>query len=56
MNEQAAEAMNSLTIFEARVLHASIGYVCICGNGQMVKCCPENEAEDAEELRTQHGY
>lgn len=56
MSEQGAESMNSLTIYEARVLHAQCGFVTIIGNGQVTTVCYENEAEDAEELRVQNGF
>ena len=56
MSKDAEESMNSLTIYEARVLHAQCGFVTIMGNGQVTTVCYENEAEDAERLRCMNGY
>lgn len=55
MNEAAAEAMNSLTVFELRTLYVSCGLISVVGNGQLTKVTVEGD-ELAETERCIRGY
>lgn len=56
MNDESRDAMNNITVFEARIMHAECGYVTIIGNGTVTALVPENEAEEAEIARCEHGF
>lgn len=55
MSEEAANAMNSLTVFEARKLNATCGMILIIGNAQVFKVTTPEDVT-AEEERCVNGY
>ena len=55
MSEQAAEAMNSLTVYELRTMYVSCGLISVLGNGQLTKVTTEDDSA-AEQERCEHGY
>lgn len=57
MSEEAAKAMNEMTVFEARML--AVESMCvIAGNGQLFAICEDNKEvrERFEKLRCENGY
>lgn len=56
MSEEEAKAMNEMTVAEARLLYITCGLEAITGNGQLCAMVSENEAEETEIRRCQHGF
>lgn len=55
MSKEAAEAMNSITVYEARTLFVSCGLITIIGNAQVTKITTQDDSA-AEDERCAFGY
>ena len=55
MSEEAANAMNSITVYEARTLYVSCGLITIIGNAQVTKITTQGDTS-AENERCALGY
>lgn len=56
MSEEAAKAMNEMTVYEVRLLHDLHGLNAITGNGQLTALVSKENVKRAEKERCEHGY
>lgn len=56
MTEEQAEAMNDMTVYQARLLYITCDLVTVCGNGQVVSFCDKDKVKEKEKERCEHGY
>lgn len=56
MTEEQAQAMNEITVYEARLLYITCDLETVCGNGQVVALCDKERRAGFEEKRIANGY
>lgn len=54
--EEIEDAMDSITVYEARMLQITSRLVTITGNGHVIALCDESRAKEFEERRAENGY
>ena len=54
--EEIEDAMDSITVYEARMLQITSNLVTITGNGHVIALCDESRAKEFEERRAENGY